>query len=188
VCARCGQPAPGVIEGRQGTCIRISQSCSNPKCKHFYRWTSQPYIGQMPVGNLLLSGAILFSGSLSAKCLHMFRLLNMACFCRSTFFRHQKEYLQPTIVNFWSSEQTSLVQELKDQNRGLVLAGDGRSDSPGHCAKYGAFTFIEAKANKVLDIQQVQVRLLSVNFTFLKILNSHNSEKIEKYELTLFTN
>ncbi|XP_061195757.1 uncharacterized protein LOC133203984 [Saccostrea echinata] len=45
---------------------------------------------------------------------------------------------------------------LESQNRGLVLAGDGRSDSPGLCAKYGAFTFIETKINKVLDIQQVQ--------------------------------
>lgn len=40
---------------------------------------------------------------------------------------------------------------------GVVLSGDGRSDSPGHCAKYGAFTVIEQRVNKVLDVQLVQV-------------------------------
>ncbi|CAH3028847.1 unnamed protein product [Porites evermanni] len=39
---------------------------------------------------------------------------------------------------------------------GVVLLGDGRSDSPGHCAKYGAFTVIEKRVNKVLDVQLVQ--------------------------------
>ena len=40
---------------------------------------------------------------------------------------------------------------------GVVLSGDGRSDSPGHCSKYGAFTVIEQRVNKVLAVQLVQV-------------------------------
>ena len=28
-----------------------------------------------------------------------------------------------------------------------MLLGDGRSDSPGHCANYGAFTVIEQRVN-----------------------------------------
>ena len=40
---------------------------------------------------------------------------------------------------------------------------DGRSDSPGHSAKYGVFTVIEQRVNKVLDVElvQVHVRLLT---------------------------
>lgn len=72
-------------------------------------------------------------------------------------FRHQQQYVLPTVVLQWRQAQSSIIADLKSQNRGLVFAGDGRSDSPGHCAKYGAFTFIETKINKVLDIQQVQV-------------------------------
>jgi solute carrier family 8 (sodium/calcium exchanger) len=74
-----------------------------------------------------------------------------------SYIRHQQHYLFPTIIQHWEKAQDLIISELKEKNRGLVLAGDGRSDSPGHCAKYGAFTFIEMKMNKVLDIQQVQV-------------------------------
>ncbi|KAK3705290.1 hypothetical protein QZH41_008177 [Actinostola sp. cb2023] len=46
--------------------------------------------------------------------------------------------------------------QFKDQEQGLVLAGDGRCDSPGHCAKYGSYTVIEQTMNRVLDFQLVQ--------------------------------
>ncbi|XP_022304318.2 uncharacterized protein LOC111111563 isoform X1 [Crassostrea virginica] len=153
-CPSCHSRANGVISKRVGTCIHVMQKCK--ECNFVNTWASQPYIGKMPAGNLLLSGSILYSGSLSSKCLLMFKFLNMACIGRSTFFRHQQQYILPTIVLSWRQSQSSLIAELRAQNRGLVLAGDGRSDSPGHCAKYGAFTFIETKINKVLDIQQVQ--------------------------------
>ena len=81
----------------------------------------------------------------------------MKIFIECCFSRHQQQYILPTIVLSWRQSHSSLIAELRALNRGLVLAGDGRSDSPGHCAKYGAFTFIETKINKVLDIQQVQV-------------------------------
>ena len=34
------------------------------------------------------------------------------------------------------------VAKLKDLGTGLVLAGDGRHDSMGHCAKFGAYTIL----------------------------------------------
>ncbi|XP_010767710.1 uncharacterized protein [Notothenia coriiceps] len=39
---------------------------------------------------------------------------------------------------------------------GIHLTGDGRCDSPGHSAKYGGYTVIEQRINKVLDTQLVQ--------------------------------
>ena len=54
-----------------------------------------------------------------------------------------------------------LVERLSKLEGGVVLSGDGRSDSPGHSAKYGAFTVIEQRVNKVLDVEPVQVRLLT---------------------------
>jgi hypothetical protein len=52
-----------------------------------------------------------------------------------------------------------------------------RSDSPGFCAKYGAYTVMEQTLNKVIDIQLVQV---SVYF-FCKIKLSLMVNKLYSY-------
>ena len=57
----------------------------------------------------------------------------------------------------WKEEQEKLVERVRNLGGGVVLSGDARSDSPGHSAKYGAFTVIEQRINKVLDVQLVQV-------------------------------
>ncbi|PFX17073.1 hypothetical protein AWC38_SpisGene18627 [Stylophora pistillata] len=62
----------------------------------------------------------------------------------------------PVVIKTWKEEQEKLVERLSDLEGGVVLSGDGRSDSPGHSAKYGAFTVIEQRINKVLDVQLVQ--------------------------------
>ena len=40
---------------------------------------------------------------------------------------------------------------------GLILSGDARSDSPGHCAKYNSYTMLESRINHVIDMQLVRV-------------------------------
>lgn len=54
------------------------------------------------------------------------------------------------------------MEKLSNLEGGVVLSGDGRSDSPGHSAKYGAFTVIEQRVNKVLDVELVQVSLFNL--------------------------
>ena len=50
-----------------------------------------------------------------------------------------------------------LLNKLKEKQQGLVIGGDGRSDSPGHSAKYGSYSMLELNLNKIIDIQLVQV-------------------------------
>ena len=68
--------------------------------------------------------------------------MNIARIGETTFYRQQREYLQPTVFTMWGEEQDQLLRILAGMTGGLVLAGDGRSDSPGHCAKYGGFNTI----------------------------------------------
>ncbi|ELU07532.1 hypothetical protein CAPTEDRAFT_138427, partial [Capitella teleta] len=37
-----------------------------------------------------------------------------------------------------------------------VIGGDGRADTPGHCAKYGSYTVMDLKRRQILDTQLVQ--------------------------------
>lgn len=138
-----------------GSFLRIIQTCS--RCGRKNSWESQPYIGKIPAGNILTSAAILYSGALPSKALQMFKILNLATITRKTFFRHQSRYLQPAIHSVWKHSQELLLRSLKEEGNPLVLAGDGRSDSPGHSAKYGSYSILELTCNKIVDFKLVQV-------------------------------
>lgn len=58
----------------RGTLLRVECSCSD---EHRFIWESQPYIGNKPAGNLLLSASILFSGSSPVTTLRMLELMNI---------------------------------------------------------------------------------------------------------------
>ena len=133
----------------------MTQKC--PACKFVCQWKSQPNIRRIPAGNLLLSAAILYSGSMISQTLRISKILKVECFSRQTFHKHQKNHLIPVVIKLWKEEQDRVIQNMSALPGGVVLSGDGRSDSPGHCAKYGAFTVIEQRVNKVLGVQLVQV-------------------------------
>lgn len=53
-------------------------------------------------------------------------------------------------------EQKTLLEKAKQSGKAVVLGGDMRADSPGHCAKYGSYTMMSLDDNRVVDIQLVQ--------------------------------
>ena len=126
LCVRVMWATPWVL-------VQVVQHCD--KCQARRVWDSQPYLSNVPAGNLLLSGAMLFTGCHPVQVLRMFDVYGVFCIATNTFFRHQRSYLQPTIVNAWHDEQTNLLRLLKEcYSSQVILAVDGRSDSPGHCA------------------------------------------------------
>ena len=54
----------------------------------------------------------------------------------------------------------TMVKNLHEFDEPLSLGGDGRSDSPGHSAKYGAYTLMDLHHNMVLDVELVQVSMI----------------------------
>ena len=119
-----------------GTFVRITQLCES--CGRRRTWESQSFIGTVPARNILLSSAILYSGSLPSKALRMFQVLKCTAIDRTTFFRHQSKYLQPAIITTWKRHQESLLNTFKDK-------------------KYGCYTFLELSCNKVVYFKLVQV-------------------------------
>ena len=120
-------------------------------------WDSQPYTKTIPAGNILLSSSILFAGSTAAKSLKVLRFLGCQAIHRNTFYSHQKRYLYPAIETKWKEQQLDVVQQIKDKGEPLVVGGDGRADSPGHCAKFGSYTMIDLNLKKILAVELVQV-------------------------------
>ncbi|XP_064467677.1 uncharacterized protein LOC135378562 [Ornithodoros turicata] len=135
----------------KGTLLRVECSCNDG---HNYVWESQPYIANKPAGNLLLSAAILFSGSSPVSTLRMLELMNMKVFCRHTYFNYQRGYLLPAIEQVWTNHQAQLMTEI--QGKESSLAGDGRCDSPGHNSKYLTYSFYHEGLRKIVHTVQVQ--------------------------------
>ncbi|KAK7877112.1 hypothetical protein WMY93_032192 [Mugilogobius chulae] len=155
LCPTCCEETQGKIIRQEGTFIKIQQICS--ACGLKREWQNQPKLHKnMPLCNLMISGAIHFSGCMPTQALRMLNLLGVQCISVRTFFRHQQLYTIPTVTEAWKTKQADILDQLKEMDGGLILSGDCRSDSPGHCAKYGTYTVIEERINKVVDLQLVQ--------------------------------
>ena len=159
-CGSCHQLCTGEVAQQMGTFISIRQTCSH--CGHIWLWNSQPFIKNQPAGNILLSAAILFSGSTPTKVLHFLKCLRVACITDRTFYLHQTQYLEPSVLSVWSSKQQQLISTC---TLPITIGGDGRANSPGHSAKYGSYGIIDLRTNKVLHIELVQVCTYSNAFT-----------------------
>ena len=154
ICQLCSGSTNAAIRQVMGTFISIYQDCS---CGWSRTWNSQPFVGNMPAGNLLLSASILFSGCVPSKVLRVLNHAKIQSITVMTFFNHQKGYLIPTINKIWERRQNEQITKLRQRGPTVGVGGDGRADSPGHSAKYGSYTMIHLESGKVLDIQLVQV-------------------------------
>ena len=64
----------------------------------------------------------------------------------------------PEIDNAWEREQKDVVEAIKNDGRELHLGVDGQCDSPGHNATYCTVTAMDARSNKVVDLNVVNVK------------------------------
>ena len=87
----------------------------------------------------------------------MLKIMNVARISERTFYCHTSSYVNPVIIQQWNANQQELLNSLGEREGELVLAGDGRCDSPGYCAKFGSFTLIEQQVNRVVAFELVQV-------------------------------
>lgn len=155
-CCKCGASTE-VTKSMIGSFLHVKQYCVT--CAATFEWDSQPFIQNIPAGNILLSSSILFCGALPSQILRVMQTLRCATITKRTFFKHQKKYLQASVLRVYRRHQATLFDEIKKHRRVLVIGGDGRADSPGHSAKYGSYTMMELEKKAIIDIQLVQVRI-----------------------------
>jgi hypothetical protein len=66
---------------------------------------------------------------------------------RSTFYRMQRDYVNPTVWLAWTEMQSQLYDEVRDVE--LQVSGDGQFDSPGYSASYCFYTVVDSATDKV---------------------------------------
>ena len=68
--------------------------------------------------------------------------------------------LFPLIYLYWQKYQSQMLEKLKSLRTGITIAGDGRHDSMGHSAKFGAYTIFCCTVPMIIHFSLVQVRKL----------------------------
>ncbi len=142
--------------------VSITQNC--PKCGDgAFMWKSQPTIlGGFQAGNLLLSLGVLMAGASFTKVHLVLKHAGISVFHPRTFFRHQRKFLFPAILNYWESYQKSLISKIKKLKQ-VEWCGDGRFDSMGHSAKFGAYSLFCSAVNKIVHIELLQVIIINIS-------------------------
>ena len=162
-CFHCNGGSPHLSVTKNGTMVTVIQDCA--KCGRKFKWNSQPLIlGRFPAGNILLSFSTLMAGVSLSKVLLMMRHFGMSMISARTYFYHQQIFLFPAIIQCWNDYQKKLFEMLSPM-KDTVWAGDGRFDSMGHSAKYGAYTMLCPTVMKIGHFELVQV----INRTFCSI-------------------
>lgn len=154
-CPSCGNRKISWICQEVGTLLHVQLQCT--ECAHTSVWSSQPLFGRTPAGNICLSAAILFAGATATKVLRVLSHMGVAVMSLRSFFRHQERVLFTAVKRVWRVRQVWMLSLLQAEGDGVVCGGDGRADSPGHCAKYGTYTMMELRKKAVIDLQLVQV-------------------------------
>ena len=156
ICFKCRGEGPKVSMQKNGTMVTVTQCCGN--CgPNAFMWRSQPLVlGRYPAGNILLSFAILMAGASVSKVLLVLKHLGICIYSARTYFVHQSKFLFPAILTHWERYRTNLVNQLKRKGE-VIWCGDGRFDSMGHSAKYGAYTMFCCAIAKIVHFELVQV-------------------------------
>lgn len=166
-CFRCKETSPRVKMTTTGTMVTVRQSCE--KCgESSFVWNSQPLIyGRHPAGNLCFSLAILMAGATVYKALLLCQHMGLSVISARTYFKHQRKCLFPLILTYWESYQHKFLSQLANV-KNIVWSGDGRFDSMGHSAKYGAYIMFNCNLMKILHFEVVQVSLLQWSLMFFE--------------------
>lgn len=162
-CKDCGKPVIQKSKFEVGSSVGYKLLCLEG---HNYIWHSQPIVNKLPIGNLLIAAAVLFSGSMYRRLEEFSRILNLSMFSKPVFNKMQKKQLLPVIQDTWKSSRDAAIAEVK-KNAVIVVGGDGRSDSPGYTAKYGSYTLMHSDGvnihatGKIVAMNLVQVSEVS---------------------------
>lgn len=149
----CGKPLVQEPELRvSGFALTVATICTEG---HHYRWESQQRIGDLYAGNLLIPSAVFIMGGSFTTFLEICKLVRLACLSIRECNNIQRCFLIPEVKLMWSNHLKSVLGAIG--NKPLQLSGDGRCDSPGHCATYGTYTLLDSTSHLIVAQKTVRV-------------------------------
>eukprot|EP00079_Xenopus_tropicalis_P030340 XP_012826273.1 PREDICTED: RNA pseudouridylate synthase domain-containing protein 1 isoform X1 [Xenopus tropicalis] len=144
----------------EGSWLSVIGRCSKGHC--FHLWDSQPVAGDIALGNLLTSAAVLFSGSNFYKVEDMSQLMGLQLISYDMHYNYQRMFLFPTIDKYWQCERRRLKEAMGWKK--MCLSGNKQG------SKYSTYTFTDVETKHILDFQVVQKSKTSTSLEMEKLI------------------
>ena len=111
--------------------------------------------------------------------------MNVKSISSSTFQNQHQYYLHPAVCDVWNQFHNRYLRHALQRGQSLTLGGDGRTDTPGHSAKFGSYGILDLYLMMVVDIQLVQVNLFQTIgvFTYIYCAMENIFEMLKKKHL-----
>ena len=151
ICSACFGHFTDISTSIIGSMVKVKAVCTEG---HVRIWCSQPWLGDMPMGNFVIAANTLLSGCQPAKLFLFLHNMQSPCFTERTYHIIQKLYLIPSILEHWKYVQDQLLDGCSNIG---TLGGDARMDSPGFSAKYGTYSLMDLQSNKIISVHTLQV-------------------------------
>ncbi|XP_069820658.1 uncharacterized protein [Dendropsophus ebraccatus] len=147
----CNAPVIRTQKNVLGSYLSVTGQCL--KGHSFHLWHSQPTRGEVALGNVLSSAAVLFSGSHFNKVQELCQLLGLQFISYPLYDLYQHKYLFPTVDTHWKQERLRLNEASLGTR--LCLAGSGQCDTYEDGSRYGIYTFLDAATKRIVDFEVV---------------------------------
>ncbi|XP_075710913.1 uncharacterized protein LOC142744244 [Rhinoderma darwinii] len=148
----CNAPVIHTQKHILGSYLSVTGQCQ--KGHSFHLWHSQPTRGEVALGNVLSSAAVLFSGANFHQVREMFQMLGLQFISHSIYDVYQRKYLFPTVDIHWQQERLRLNEASLGTR--LCLAGSGQCSTYRSGFKYGVYTFLDTATKRIVDFETVQ--------------------------------
>ncbi|KAL5011556.1 hypothetical protein ScPMuIL_010107 [Solemya velum] len=163
---RCKQQVE-ITTSTVGSAFYFTLKCLNGHI--VYKWVSQPVLNRgLHGGDLLSAAAIVVSGNNFAKITLFAKFMKLYFLGSNTFTNIQRQYVVPSIEELWESKQQNVIRTCRNQLSGhscsisycffMIVAGDGRMDSPGFSAQYCSYTATDNSSKNILTVRTVDKR------------------------------
>ncbi|KAG8431193.1 hypothetical protein GDO86_019268 [Hymenochirus boettgeri] len=176
----CTEPIVHVNKSTEGAMLAIELTCRGGH--KALKWTSCPTTSTVAVVNIMISSAILLSGSSFMNVNEMTKILSLASISEAMHFQYQHSYLFPSIDYHWEKEQEFLRSEI--HGKPVVLTGDGQTDSLGPSTKACVYSMMDVMTKKIVtyDVEQGSEKTSSLameKIAFQKCLRNLLSNNVD---------
>ena len=149
----CGKPLVTKAEtSTKGFALSVHTTCI---AGHDFRWNSQPSIKGTAACNVLVPAAIFITGNSYSSFMELCDVMNLQALSTRHCYSMQRRYIIPEIEEMWELHNTAVLSAL--HGSALVLSGDARCDSPGHCASMGTYSLLDDASGLIIAQETIHV-------------------------------